>query len=55
MVGYSVMQSVELKVEDEGVVILNYCFQNIREATEIFVYLREFFPEGTFIIQPLRH
>jgi len=55
MVGYSDMQSVELKVEDEGVVILTYCFQNIQEATEIFVYLREFFPGGTFIIQPLRH
>ena len=55
MAGYSDMQSVEVKVENDGVVILNYCFRNIQEATEIFVYLREFFPDGTFVIQPLRH
>ena len=49
------MGQVEMKVVDGGVVILSYSFPDIRAATEMFVYLRDFFPEGTFIIQPLRY
>lgn len=44
-----------MKVEAEGVVILRYTFHSLREATEQFVYLRDFFPQGTFIIEPLKH
>jgi len=49
------MQQVEMTVENEGVVVLGYNFPNILAATEMFVYLKDFFPNGTFIIQPLRH
>lgn len=49
------MSQVELKVEEEGRVILRYTFPYLRDATEQFVYLRDFFPQSTFIIQPLRH
>ena len=49
------MNMIEMKVEDSGKEILCYCFQNIQEASETFVFLRDFFPNYTFIIQPLRH
>jgi len=49
------MEMVEMKVQDSGEEILFYRFQNVREASEMFMYLRSFFPEGTFIIQPVRH
>jgi hypothetical protein len=49
------MDVIEMKVEDAGKEILCYFFKNIKEVTEMFIYLRDFFPEGAFIIQPLRH
>lgn len=49
------MGMIEMKVEDEGRHILSYQFKTIIEASEMFLFLRIFFPDGTFIIQPLRH
>lgn len=49
------MQHVELRVEDQGELILTYTFTDLRAASEMFAYLKDFFPDGTFIIQPLRH
>lgn len=49
------MGMIEMKVEDEGKHILSYRFRTIVEASEMFMYLKSFFPDGTFIIQPLRH
>jgi hypothetical protein len=49
------MDMVEMKVEEAGKEILWYSFKTIKEATEMYSFLRDFFPDGTFIIQPLRH
>jgi hypothetical protein len=49
------MGQIELKVEEASAEILRYSFPDIRTATEMFVFLRDFFPDGTFILQPLRH
>ena len=49
------MEMIEMKVEDAGKEILCYCFKSVKEASDMFVFLRDFFPDGTFIIQPLRH
>lgn len=49
------MGMIEMKVEDEGKHILSYQFRTIVEASEMFLFLKGFFPHGTFIIQPLRH
>lgn len=46
---------VEMRVEEDGEEILRYSFRTLREASEMFAFLLEFFPEGTFLIQPLRH
>lgn len=46
---------VEMKVEDGGEAILHYVFPNISDASEMLAFLKEFFPGGTFIIQPVRH
>lgn len=46
---------VEMRVEDAGEQILHYNFRSLDEASEMFAFLKEFFPQGTFLIQPLRH
>ncbi len=46
---------VELRVEDAGEEILRYSFQTIREASEMLDFLKDFFPAGTFVINPVRH
>ncbi|WP_370400195.1 hypothetical protein [Sulfitobacter sp. JB4-11] len=46
---------VEMYVEDGGEEILYYSFNSIAEASEMLSFLKEFFPLGTFTIQPLRH
>ena len=48
-------RSVELRVQDAGEDILVYALPGLDEASEMFNFLREFFPEAKFIIQPLRH
>jgi hypothetical protein len=48
------MGMIEMKVEDDGKHILSYRFKTIGEASEMFLFLKGFFPDGTFIIQPLR-
>ena len=49
------MTMIEMKVEDNGEVVLSYHFKTVREASEMFVFLRDFFPTGKFVIQPLLH
>jgi len=46
---------IEMKVEDGGELILSYHFRSVAEASEMLLFLRDFFPEGTFVIQPLPH
>lgn len=46
---------VEMRVEDGGEEILHYTFKSLKEASDMLAFLREFFPDGTFLIQPLRH
>lgn len=46
---------VEMFVQDAGEEILHYSFSSISEASEMLAFLKEFFPSGTFLIQPLRH
>ena len=46
---------VELRVEEASEEILRYSFSTLREASEMFDFLKDFFPTGTFLIHPLRH
>lgn len=46
---------VEMSVQEGGEVVLYYSFNSIAEASEMLAFLQEFFPAGTFLIQPLRH
>ena len=46
---------VELRVEDGGTEVLNYTFKTIAEASEMLHFLKDFFPLGTFFLNPLRH
>lgn len=46
---------VEMFVQDGGEDVLYYSFSSIAEASEMLAFLKEFFPSGTFLIQPLRH
>ncbi len=46
---------VEMRVEDAGEEILHYNFKSLAEASEMLSFLKEFFPDGTFLIQPVRH
>jgi len=46
---------VEMSVQDAGEEILHYSFASLTEASEMLVFLTEFFPKGTFVIQPMRH
>jgi len=46
---------VELRVRDGGEDVLQYSFKTIKEASEMLAFLKDFFPAGTFVIQPLRH
>lgn len=46
---------VEMRVEDDGEQILSYSFKTISEASEMLYFLKDFFPSGKFVIQPMRH
>lgn len=46
---------IEMRVENDGVEVLKYTFSSLAEASEMFSFLKEFFPAGTFLIQPVRH
>ena len=46
---------VEVIVREAEEEILHYSFKSIAEASEMLAFLQEFFPSGTFLIQPLRH
>lgn len=46
---------VEMLVQDGGEDVLYYSFSSMAEASEMLAFLKEFFPSGTFLIQPLRH
>lgn len=49
------MGRVEMRVEDGGQEILHYNFETIAEASVMFDFLKDFFPQGSFVICPLRH
>ncbi|MFT7311220.1 MAG: hypothetical protein ACI853_001717 [Paracoccaceae bacterium] len=51
----SVNNRVEMKVHDGGENILAYTFGSLAEAASMRAYLKDFFPQATFVIQPLRH
>lgn len=46
---------IEMSVEQDGEKILHYTFGSIVEASEMLAFLRDFFPDSTFTIQPVRH
>ena len=46
---------VELRVRDEAQEILVYTFKSAGEAGEMIQFLTEFFPDATFLVQPLTH
>lgn len=46
---------VELTVKRAGVVELVYVLKSLREAAEYMEFLRAFWSDATFLIQPLRH
>lgn len=46
---------VEMRVEDGGEEVLRYSFKTLQEASEMLDFLKDFFPSGTFVIQPMRH
>lgn len=48
-------RSVEFRVQQDGEDVLVYTFKAVDEAAEMFNFLREFFPQARFIIQPLLH
>ncbi|MEO0698003.1 MAG: hypothetical protein AAFY84_18135 [Pseudomonadota bacterium] len=46
---------VEMHVEEFGETVLEYKFGSLTEASEMLVFLKDFFPSATFLIQPVRH
>ena len=46
---------VELTVSRAGTVELVYVLKNVGEATEYIVFLRSFWDDAEFLLQPLRH
>ena len=51
----STTSMIEMNVFDEGENILHYQFGTILEASEMLVFLKDFLPEASFVIRPLRH
>ncbi len=49
------MRGVELRVNQDGETLLVYVFKAVSEAAEMFVFLRDFFPDASFVVQPVRH
>lgn len=47
--------TVEMRIEEAGELILRYVFSSLSEASEMFAYLKDFFPHATFLINPVRH
>jgi len=48
-------RGVELRVEQDGETMLVYTFKALNEASDMFDFLRDFFPCGRFVIQPITH
>ena len=48
-------KSVEMRVEEAGELVLSYVFRTLQEAAEMFAFLKDFFPDATFLIHPVRH
>ncbi|MEL6516863.1 MAG: hypothetical protein AAFO80_03480 [Pseudomonadota bacterium] len=48
-------RQVELRVQEDGADVLVYAFRGLDEAAEMFAFLRDFFPNARFVIQPLHH
>lgn len=46
---------VEMRVQEAGETVLEYTFESVLEASEMFAFLKDFFPTATFLIQPIRH
>lgn len=46
---------VELRVSDGSEEVLVYAFKTAAEAGEMIHFLSEFFPNGRFLVQPMRH
>lgn len=44
-----------MKVRDADGEMLSYTFRTMAEASEMLHFLKDFLPEATFVIQPLRH
>ena len=47
--------AVELRVSENHEEILIYTFPSVGKAAEMVHFLTEFFPQGRFVIQPVRH
>lgn len=46
---------IEMRVQDAGEDVLTYTFKTLSEASEMLSFLKDFFPQARFVIQPLRH
>jgi len=46
---------VQLRVEDAGQAVLIYTMRTVSDAAEMTVFLRDFFPQARFVVEPLRH
>lgn len=46
---------VELCVTKQGVVELVYVLKSVREASEHIEFLRSFWSDAEFLVQPVRH
>lgn len=46
---------VRFAVRERGAEILVYHFGTLREAREIYFFIRDFFPAAEFVFEPTRH
>ena len=44
--------AVELRVQEDGTDTLVYSYMTLDEASEMLVFLKDFFPRARFVIQP---
>ncbi|MGD1924482.1 MAG: hypothetical protein ACFB03_09855 [Paracoccaceae bacterium] len=47
--------AVRLIVENDGKIELSYHFGTLNEAMEIFDFIRDFFPNARYVIEPALH
>ena len=46
---------VELRVRNEGEDVLVYALKSASEASEIIQFISDFFPDASYLLQPLAH